>query len=534
MERKSHFDEGIFQDYIKKIRSSKDIHKQKSTYTSAVTWINWLKDTNNISLTTFNALSIQLENALKKDTKKISTISKRSFLNNYIFIILVIFTAGSIASNLYLYSLINTMQESLQNKEPVGRVLPFKGTIKETNGQPLDTKRDAMFTIYNVVEQGTSLYTGSCVGENGLVPSFNGSFTILIGSDCGMKPIPERIFKDNQTLYLGVSLGNDPELQPRYQIMTSSFSQDTSKLQGLSIGTNISSIPYINEEGFIELENESPSIKATNGNFIIEGETLTLRSTKDGANIVIDPATSADVIIGSGNVGIGTYAPQTYLDVSGNKLLGSVASFTNYSRQDSLDSSVLTLSLGTDPSASESQFIEFYAGKNELVPGVKVGGIRLNNQSVVYETSAADFAEYFEVNDSSLFGLYKIVAITADGIKPAIEKDHVIGIVSNTAGYIGNIKYKKVESILVALVGQVDVLITNINGEIQKGDRIGTSQIEGYGRKVRSNMDKIGYALENTQNNLRNDSCPTEIRHIKTVENKNIACGKISIIINLD
>ncbi len=540
MSTKSFFDENLFNDAVNKIRSLKGGSKKEGIYKSMLTWINWLKDSNKITSNKYDDLFSKLDIAfnrslLANDIKSVQVKQRMPFYkNNFILIFLVITITLCVALIIYLLLSLNKINTALLQDKPVGRVLPFKGTIKETDGQPLDTKRDAIFRLYNTATGGNVLYSGSCIGANGLEPSFNGSFTILIGSDCGMKPIPESFFKENQALYLGVTIGNDSEFQPRYQIITSSFSQDSTKLKGLSIGNSKSTIPFINEEGSIEFSHDSPTIKSTNGNFSIEGSALTLRTTQAGSNIIFDPATSSNVIIGSGNLGIGTFNPETYLDVSGSKLIGSIVSFNNFSKEDSAESSVLKLSLGTESIGTNAEFIEFYAGKNEIVPGVKVGGIRLNNQSVVYETSAADFAEFFEVSDKSEFNMYEIVSITNRGIKPAIINEKIIGVISNTAGYIGNNKYNNKDSILVALVGQVEVLVTNINGEISMGDTITTSTIKGYGAKSTDGYKSVGYVLQTKDNTLLNKNCPQDLKLKKTTHNEELKCGKVRIILKID
>ncbi len=535
MNLKSFFDEELFNENINKIRSLNDELKKESIHKSMLTWIKWLKEKNKITSKKYEDLVSKLE---KESTIFLNDKNNPPMVNSFsqyrsllpVLITLIILCFGLIT---YLFVTLNKIKSVGIEEKKVGRVLPFKGNIKQSDGSALDTKRDAVFRLYNVPSKGNVLYTGSCLGQNGLEPSFNGSFTILVGSDCGMKPIPESIFDENNSLYLGVSIGNEPEFEPRYQIMTSSFSQDSTKLQGLSIGNSKSTIPFINDEGNIELTNESPSIKSTNGTFTVEGSALTLRTNKEGSNIIFDPASSSNVIIGSGNLGIGTYNPETYLDVSGNKLIGSIVSLSNLAREDSAESSILKLSLGTDPSGSNGEFIEFYAGKNELTPGMKVGGVRLNNQSVVYETSAADFAEYFKVDDTSEFELFQIVSITKNGVKPASINENLIGVVSNTAGYIGNNKYSSDNSVLVALVGQVEVLVTNINGDIHIGDRVGSSLIKGYGSKNTNKDNAIGYALEESTS-LSNENCPLEVKQLKTISNQQLKCGTVRTVLAID
>jgi hypothetical protein len=415
----------------------------------------------------------------------------------------------------------------------MGRVLPFKGTIKQTDGAPLDTKRDMIFRLYTESTNGVQIYQGSCLGENGVLPTYNGTFTILIGSDCGMKPIPEKYFRNNTSLFLGITIGTEDELSPRYQIVTSTFSKDTSKLQGMSPGTDKSSIPFINEKGIIELNNESPSIDSTNGTLTIEGKNLNFKSTEENGNIFFDPALGGNVIINTGKLAVGSLMPQSILDVSGSNVIQSTASIQNLTKEDVASSSVLKLGLGVSEEGTNASFIDFFAHQLDN-SGIKVGSIRLNNNGVAYETSGADFAEYFEVSDSSnKFQTGQIVTLSKNGIQPSQAGQPIIGVISNTAGFVGNSK-KNSEAILVGLVGQVDVLASNISGDITKGDTVGISTIPGYGEKITDTHYKVGYALEDSNNYFNNTLCPKEFKNIKLKNNEEIKCGKLRVIINLD
>lgn len=530
------FDKSIFDSYIQKIRSSSDLHKIENLRSAVTSWLDWLKERKIISSSQYAELMKQVESSSierKKFKTHLATVEKKKI--SYVLITLIILVLCLLTFNIYTYKTISQLRTSLAQESSEGRVLPFKGTIKQTDGAPLDTKRDAVFSLYTTEEGGTPVYSGSCLGENGLEPTFNGSFSILVGSDCGMKPIPEEFFTSNAALYLGVKIGNEPEFSPRYQIITSTFSQDTNKLQGLSTGTSVSSIPFINEEGSIEITNESPTVKSTNGIFTIEGKTITVRSTEEGGNIIFDPAAGSNMILGSGRLGIGTFSPETQVDISGTSLLGNVATISNLTKEDSATASILKLSVGTSPDGSNAEFIEFFAGVDDVNPGVKVGGIRLNNQSVVYETSAADFAEYFEVDNPEEFKLGQIVSISERGINPSLENEHIVGVVSDTAGYIGNNKYTYSKRVLVGLVGQVDVLVTDLKGDISKGDRIGSSVISGYGEKNTDGIFQVGYSLENSEDRvMSNANCPESVLHIRTINGERIRCGYIKIIISMD
>jgi hypothetical protein len=538
------FTNQTFNEQLSDLNNSDDRSYFERKSQSLISWLDWLKNQHLISDKQFN------ESLRKLNEIKSSRFSTRSIINsksdrsnkdifsfflNFKFLTLS-FIFLLIIFNIYIYSLYSSLSNELINKQSKGRVLPFKGVIKDTDGKPLDTKRDATFSLYSIARGGTPLYTGKCLGEAGLQPQFNGSFTILVGSDCEMKPIPENIFQENSTLYLGMTIGSESELLPRYQIFTTTYSKDTSKLQGLELGKSNSSIPYIDEEGRIEIEGSSPTLKSTNGIFSIEGETLSIKAKdpKDG-DIEIQPGSESNVIIPYGKLAIGSYEPDSILDVQATQLFASTASINNFAIPDDENTSVLRLSLGTEKNAIKSNFIEFFAGSSSTNPGEKVGDIRINNEAVVYETAGADFAEYFTLSDQSEIFTGSIISISSKGLHSSVPNEKIIGVTSATAGFVGNKKDSKSNSVLIALVGQVDVLVSSINGEIKTGSRIGASIIPGYGGLVSSDGFSVGYVLESgSVENYSNDKCPKSYKNRRDRSGKKISCGIAKIVLDLE
>jgi len=89
-------------------------------------------------------------------------------------------------------------------------VIPYQGTLTDANGNPIDGNIDITFSFYDVSSGGTALWTEAHTGNNA-VPVNNGLFNVNLGS---LNPIPNSIW-DVDTLYLGVQIGNDTEMQPR-------------------------------------------------------------------------------------------------------------------------------------------------------------------------------------------------------------------------------------------------------------------------------------------------------------------------------
>src|SRR5690606_14276694 len=142
---------------------------------------------------------------------------------------------------------------------------------------------------------------------------------------------------------------------------------------------------------------------------------------------------------------------------------------------------VLRLALGTPSNSTLSHFVEFYAGANGDNDGTKVGGIKLNNGNVVYETSGADFAEYFQ--STGIIEAGNIVTMSTNGVQKAERGKQIVGVVSDKAGFVGNKtdEINKKPHVLVGLLGQIDVYVSTEHGEIGFGDNITVGSVSGWG-----------------------------------------------------
>ncbi len=89
-------------------------------------------------------------------------------------------------------------------------VIPFQGALTDPDGSPLTGDEDMTFRLYNLSSGGTALWTEAHTGTNA-VPVEAGLFQVMLG---GLIPIPASVW-DNDVVYLGVQVGDDPEMTPR-------------------------------------------------------------------------------------------------------------------------------------------------------------------------------------------------------------------------------------------------------------------------------------------------------------------------------
>jgi hypothetical protein len=168
----------------------------------------------------------------------------------------------------------------------------------------------------------------------------------------------------------------------------------------------------------------------------------------------------------------------------------------------------LLIQLGT-PSASRTSgniFIGF-ADSTGTIAGDIVGG----SNAVAYNTTGADYSEYFLASNPSNLpvpGQLVSLAGTNNAVTQSINSTP-IGIVSTNPGFIGNGPICKISStscqsdynksnVIVALTGQVPTKVSVTNGSIAVGDPIAASSIPGVGELATSAGYIVGYALTST------------------------------------
>ncbi len=476
-----------------------------------------------------------------------------------------------------------------------GKVINYRGVLTDREAKPIDYKTDVTFKLYEQETSGEPVYIGQCQGERGIQPAYNGYFSVLIGLDCGMKEISENIFTHNKDIYLGITIGKAQELKPRQNISKLGFAINAEKLKGMTIGGGKSNVPFIDQTGRLLIDAVSPLLQSTSGNFTIEGQSITLQSSVGSAgSIIFNPDSGGNLLLANGNLGLGNTKPMSKLDIDGNASMSgtlsmrgdnsalnilngsdfnistsgldetfltskftlkstgnvgigdlnpsnlfsvskiasesSIVSFKNLTTVDSKGNNVLDLHLGINTESLNSKFIQFFANSTVDEKGTQVGSISLNNSGVVYQTAGADFAEYFNVSGKNDVG--DIIGINPQGVNKATDGNKLIGVVSNVAGFVGNINEQIDEKnrTLVGIVGQVQTNITNENGTIEMGDEIAIGSAKGYGVKAIKSGYIVGKALENI-NNISNEKCSEDIKNLLTNSGEQIKCGKIKILI---
>ncbi len=95
--------------------------------------------------------------------------------------------------------------------------ISYRGRLVDASGIPVaDGANFIRFVIYDSATAGTELWNSGIQQ----VPTTDGLFTYQLGSST---PLPAGLFDGSPTLYLGITVGADPEITPRTMFTSSAF-----------------------------------------------------------------------------------------------------------------------------------------------------------------------------------------------------------------------------------------------------------------------------------------------------------------------
>ena len=222
-------------------------------------------------------------------------------------------------------------------------------------------------------------------------------------------------------------------------------------------------------------------------------------------------------------VGIGTTAPAYKLDVQDTQTSSYVASISNLSTSTAADGLLIALGVGTTRGTG-NVYVGF-AHSGSTVAGRIVG----NGTAVAYETTGADYAEYFlseDFNSKPEPGdIVSLSQIKSKAVAKAVSPSKAIGVISDSAGFIGNgpicevddqdcdTNYEKT-NVVVGITGQVNTKVSTKNGTINLGDPLTTSDIPGVAVKATKAGNIIGHAMESYS-----ESNPDTVKRIRVYLN---------------
>jgi len=174
------------------------------------------------------------------------------------------------------------------------------------------------------------------------------------------------------------------------------------------------------------------------------------------------------------------------------------------------------------PELSKNRIAKYYGIEDKMVsakagnicigttiPNSKLevkGGIGVNRPVAVatgsidisgsYLTNGADYAEYFIMSEPC--EVYQVVSLNEDKkIKPAVKSDaFVLGIVSENPSVIGNSSLADADPTAVKPVAFMGIVKAYVSGDINFGDWLTVSNVQGYLEKAQATDEKFARAME--------------------------------------
>lgn len=96
----------------------------------------------------------------------------------------------------------------------IPNLISYQGILNDDSGVPISSTVSMTFRIYDVATGGTAIWS-----ETQSVQVSNGLFNVELGS---VQQLPLSVFMQD-TLYLGIQVGADPEMAPRQRIASGSY-----------------------------------------------------------------------------------------------------------------------------------------------------------------------------------------------------------------------------------------------------------------------------------------------------------------------
>jgi site-specific recombinase XerD len=171
------------------------------------------------------------------------------------------------------------------------RQISFQGNLQDATGTPITRESPLRFAIYkSETASGSALLWQETQTVN---PDGAGNFSTSLGK---ANPIKQEIFTNNPNLFLGISIGNSPELTPRQELASFALSKNAEALQGLKpiTGNNAGTenvILALDSSGNLTIGGTAnPIFQATGGEFTFSGQQLSLITNPgSNTNIVLNP-----------------------------------------------------------------------------------------------------------------------------------------------------------------------------------------------------------------------------------------------------
>lgn len=247
-----------------------------------------------------------------------------------------------------------------------------------------------------------------------------------------------------------------------------------------------------------------------------------------GSLTLSDPSAESSF---TGNVAIGSTDPSYRLDVQDSQTSTSAARIYNSSISN--DASGLIIKLGNTSTSTHAtnKWLTFEQDGIGIVGMIKGNG----STGIQYQTGGiADFAEYLRKDENQKIDFGSVLCLEENGFATPCTKEggKIVGVASERPSFLGGENLGN-KSVPAGLIGEIITKVSNVNGPINTGDLLTSSQIPGYAMKATKEGTAIGRALQS----FNPSSCPMlnpPSDNFGLIDEVSKACkGEILVLLNI-
>jgi hypothetical protein len=254
--------------------------------------------------------------------------------------------------------------------------IAYQGRLADADGNPITNTVNMIFRLYDVASGGVFLWEEQWTGSNGVQVS-DGLFNVMLGS---LTPIPQSVITGHDSLFLGITVGTDDEMQPRVQLGSVPFAVQALTVPDGSITTDKLNLL----DGNVGIGTTTPASKlhvhVPASESPISAMTVDVQSFSNDANARashyfqvrdIGAGKTSFYIRGDGYVGIGTTSPGAKLDViSGGNPISKFYSSDSANKWVEIGNAATHMNLGVSSSSSTTpNFPYIWSQSDKLMIG---------------------------------------------------------------------------------------------------------------------------------------------------------------------
>lgn len=170
----------------------------------------------------------------------------------------------------------------------------------------------------------------------------------------------------------------------------------------------------------------------------------------------------------------------------------------------------------------------FGSWSRRIAAGIGLATVLIPVSAIALTTISQGYGTTDSVSIGSIVSLKKNTTDQVE-IATSANSNSILGVVINEANSLLSLSTTNAKQVQVATSGIVEVLVSDINGDVHQGESITGSPISGVGMKATSNTKVVGIAQEDlTSSNSSNQSY-----NDKAGKKHSVRLGEISVSVNV-